>query len=73
MSGNGTIIGSCPLDCDTGYWECVVGEDPDGLQIGIKRYGKQVVKRCGKRVHSSQFDLNLTPTRFYFSVFSIVV
>lgn len=73
MSGNGTVIGSCPLDCDTGYWECVVGEDPDGLQLGIKRYGKQVVKRCGKRVHSSQFDLNLTPTRFYFSVFSIVV
>lgn len=38
ISGNGTAIGSCSLDCDTAYWEVVVGENPSDLKIGIKRY-----------------------------------
>ena len=43
VSGKGTIIGSCALDCDTGYWECIVGENPEELQLGIRRYIKQVI------------------------------
>ena len=42
VSGEGTVIGSCALDCDTGYWECIVGESPEELQLGIRRYNKQV-------------------------------
>lgn len=38
ISGSGLAIGSCALDCDTAYWEVVVGAIPAGLKIGIKRH-----------------------------------
>ena len=38
ISGDGTVLGSCHLDCDTGYWEVVVGKNPEGLNIGVKRF-----------------------------------
>lgn len=38
VEGSGTMIGSCTLDCDTAFWEIVVGKNPEGLRIGIKRY-----------------------------------
>lgn len=38
VSGNGTAIGSCSLDCDTAYWEVIVGPNPAGVKIGIKRH-----------------------------------
>ena len=41
VTGSGTVIGSCGLDCDTGYWECVVGKNPAQVQIGVKRYSKE--------------------------------
>lgn len=33
-------VGSCCLDCDTAYWEVVVGKIPENLKIGIKKYSK---------------------------------
>jgi len=38
ISGSGIALGSCPLDCDTGYWEIRVGNNPLGVLIGLKRY-----------------------------------
>lgn len=38
ISGDGTVISSCHLDCDTAYWEVVVGSNPAGLNIGAKRF-----------------------------------
>ena len=40
ISGRGSLIGSCALDCDVGYWECLIGKEPSGLQMGIKRFLK---------------------------------
>ena len=31
-------MGSCSLDCDTAFWEVVVGKNPSGLKIGVKRF-----------------------------------
>eukprot|EP00600_Ochromonadales_sp_CCMP1393_P015849 CAMPEP_0175024254 /NCGR_PEP_ID=MMETSP0005-20121125/16345_1 /TAXON_ID=420556 /ORGANISM="Ochromonas sp., Strain CCMP1393" /LENGTH=182 /DNA_ID=CAMNT_0016282747 /DNA_START=27 /DNA_END=572 /DNA_ORIENTATION=+ len=42
LYGNGTMIGSCCLDCDTAYWEVRVGKNPEGLKIGVKRFPKKV-------------------------------
>lgn len=40
VSGTGIMIGSCALDCDTGYWECVIVKEPEGCKVGIKKYTK---------------------------------
>ena len=40
VTGSGTLIGSCGLDCDTGYWEVVIGKTPKNVAIGVKRYVK---------------------------------
>ncbi len=41
VEGNGTLIGSCPLDCDTAYWEVKVGDNPPGLRVGVRRFNKK--------------------------------
>lgn len=41
VSGSGTFIGSCCLDCDTAMWEVKVGKNPSGLSIGVKKYQKK--------------------------------
>mmetsp|Transcript_16923 Transcript_16923/g.25522 ORF Transcript_16923/g.25522 Transcript_16923/m.25522 type:complete len:201 (+) Transcript_16923:132-734(+) len=38
LSGKGSAIGSCALDCDTAFWEVHVGKNPAGLKIGVKRF-----------------------------------
>lgn len=38
ISGSGTAIGSCALDCDVAYWEVRVGKQPENVRIGIKRF-----------------------------------
>mmetsp|Transcript_3985 Transcript_3985/g.4067 ORF Transcript_3985/g.4067 Transcript_3985/m.4067 type:complete len:199 (-) Transcript_3985:76-672(-) len=38
LEGTGIMLGSCMLDCDTAFWEVVVGKNPEGLKIGIKRF-----------------------------------
>jgi hypothetical protein len=38
VSGNGIVLGSCCLDCDTAYWEIVVGKNPENIDIGVKKY-----------------------------------
>ena len=38
ISGTGVFLGSFPLDCDTGYWEIQLGQNPSGIRIGVKRY-----------------------------------
>jgi len=38
ISGSGITLGSCPLDCDTGYWEVRIGNNPEGVHVGVKRY-----------------------------------
>mmetsp|Transcript_30039 Transcript_30039/g.32729 ORF Transcript_30039/g.32729 Transcript_30039/m.32729 type:complete len:234 (-) Transcript_30039:274-975(-) len=45
LTGSGTILGSCPLDCDTGRWEVHIVKgitSTDQLQVGIKRFYKHV-------------------------------
>ena len=37
VTGSGTLLGSCSLDCDTGFWEVVIGKQPEGVKIGVKR------------------------------------
>ena len=34
-------MGSCSLDCDTAFWEVVLGKKPEGIRVGIKRCTKQ--------------------------------
>lgn len=38
VSGSGTALGSCALECDVGMWECKVGKGSSGVQLGIKRW-----------------------------------
>lgn len=44
VSGSGTMLGSCSLDCDTARWEVVIGEKAEGanVQIGVKRFNKKL-------------------------------
>jgi len=37
-SGKGVIIGSCALECDTAYWEVVIGAEPSSVAIGVIRF-----------------------------------
>lgn len=41
VNGSGTMMGSCALDCDTAYWEVVVGKNPQDVKIGIKKYTRK--------------------------------
>lgn len=41
INGSGTVISSCPLDCDTGRWEVVIGKGAANIQVGIKRFDKK--------------------------------
>lgn len=52
VSGCGIALGSCPLDCDTGYWEIRVGNNPNDVLIGVKRY------KSKKGAQTSQTSLN---------------
>lgn len=45
VTGNGIALGSCPLDCDSGYWEVRVGNNPLGVLIGLKRDKKKKEKQ----------------------------
>jgi hypothetical protein len=38
VSGQGTALGSCVLDCDTAYWEIRIGNKPECVCVGIKRF-----------------------------------
>eukprot|EP01039_Chlorochromonas_danica_P010920 gene10920-12136_t len=37
ISGQGILLGSCPLECDTGRWEVKIGKEPSSLQLGLLR------------------------------------
>jgi hypothetical protein len=38
VKGKGIALGSSTLDCDTAYWEVRVGQNPEGVKVGIKRF-----------------------------------
>lgn len=38
VEGLGTVIASCALDCDVAYWEVILGKNPTGVRVGIKRF-----------------------------------
>jgi hypothetical protein len=38
IEGSGIALGSCPLDCDTAYWEVKIGPNPANICLGVKRY-----------------------------------
>ena len=38
VKGKGIALGSSTLDCDTAYWEVRVGQNPEGVRVGIKRF-----------------------------------
>lgn len=42
ISGKGTAVGSCFLECDTAYWEVRVGDNPSNVCVGIKRGDKNL-------------------------------
>jgi hypothetical protein len=37
-SGKGVVIGSCALECDTAYWEVIVGAEPSSVVVGVIRF-----------------------------------
>jgi hypothetical protein len=39
IKGNGTALGSCPLDCDSARWEVIIGDGT--VQLGVKRFNKK--------------------------------
>lgn len=41
VEGSGTVVGSCSLDCDTGYWEIHCGKNPQGIKIGVVRFNNK--------------------------------
>eukprot|EP01035_Chromulina_nebulosa_P021464 gene21464-27802_t len=41
VEGTGIAIGSCPLDCDTAYFEVKVGKNPIDTRIGMIRFNKK--------------------------------
>lgn len=41
ISGEGTMVGSCSLDCDTATWEIKMGSNPGKIRVGIKRMPKK--------------------------------
>ena len=45
-SGKGVLIGSCALECDTAYWEVVVGKDAANLKIGVVRFDSKTQKKA---------------------------
>ena len=38
VSGRGTVLGSCVLDCDVGMWEVRIGKGAAGVRVGVRRY-----------------------------------
>jgi len=38
VSGKGTVLGSCALDCDVGMWEVRIGKRPGGVKVGVRRF-----------------------------------
>ena len=48
VKGKGTALGSCSLDCDTAFWEVRVGNQPQGVCVGVKRFNpKKPAKLTG--------------------------
>ncbi len=43
--------GSCPLDCDVGYFEVKVGKNPKGVQIGVMRIPKEFEKNLPQHLN----------------------
>ena len=41
VRGEGIVLGSSMLDCDIGYWEVTLGNNPKGCRVGIMRYNKK--------------------------------
>jgi hypothetical protein len=40
VSGTGSMIGSCALDCDTAYWEVIISKNPSECKLGVKKFSK---------------------------------
>lgn len=38
VGGNGTLLGSYALECDSAYWEVKIGPNPSNIRIGVKRF-----------------------------------
>jgi len=53
--GAGTALGSCALDCDTAFWQVRVGNKPEKICIGVKRFNtkKQNNTSLGGQLESS--------------------
>ena len=37
VKGRGSAVGTCVLECDSAYWEVKIGDNPNGVCVGIKR------------------------------------
>ena len=58
ISGTGTMVGSCALECDIAYWEVILGKNPSKVRIGIKRYNPK--KAVALNDHSIDQPLDKT-------------
>ena len=38
ICGNGIVLGSCALDCDSAYWEVKIKSNAKSVRIGLVRY-----------------------------------
>ena len=65
ISGSGIALGSCPLDCDTGYWEVRVGNNPSGVLIGVKRHRNKKDKQTTSLNGSLKDEDNESPNWFF--------
>ena len=57
VEGSGTVIGSCCLECDVAMWEVIVGKNPEGLAIGVKKVMKKTAVELDTTL-DSEFDPN---------------
>jgi len=47
IKGNGIVLGSCALDCDSAYWEILIKSNASNIQIGLVRYDPKNNKQKG--------------------------
>ena len=45
VNGKGIAMGSCPLECDTAYWEVMLGKNPENVKIGVVRFDPKTDKK----------------------------
>lgn len=57
LEGTGTAVGSCPIECDSGYFEVVIGDkNPSDVLVGVKRYNPKKNPNLDKQLSEQDPD-----------------